>query len=84
MRRTLVQLEEQMYRRLRQEAYRQERSMAAIVRDLIAKGLDDPRPGTGSPRARRFQSVRAGRSRQADASPVSERHDDALASAIKR
>ena len=84
MKRTLVQFEEETYRTLRQRAFREQRSIAAVVRDLVAKGLED-----GPARARRtqvsqFSSVRAGRSRQGRLAPVSEKHDAALAASRDR
>jgi hypothetical protein len=83
MRRTLVQFDEPTYQALRQRAFREERSFSSLVRDLVAKGLttDTARRST---RVRRFESVRAGRSRPGRLSPVSERHDEALAAAFRR
>jgi len=84
MRRTLVQFDEDTYRRLRQRAYRQERSIAAVVREMVAKGL------AGSPARERpttvhhFSSVRAGRSKQGRLAPISENHDAALAAALEK
>jgi plasmid stability protein len=84
MRRTLVQFDEDTYRKLRQHAFRQERSMSSLVREIVAKGLE----GNAGPRKRtqvaQFASVGAGRSRQGRLSPVSEKHDDALASSLKK
>ncbi|OFW00622.1 MAG: hypothetical protein A3I61_12665 [Acidobacteria bacterium RIFCSPLOWO2_02_FULL_68_18] len=83
MKRTLVQFDDDTYRRLRERAFRQQRSMSALVRELVAQGLDEaavrPRPTAIG----QMQSVRAGRSRQDRLSPVSERHDQALAAALK-
>jgi hypothetical protein len=83
MRRTLVQFDESTYQALRQRAFREERSLSSLVRDLVAKGLTVDTP-TRLTRVRRFESVRAGRSRHGRLSPVSERHDEALATAFRR
>ena len=84
MRRTLVQLDEETYRELRQRAFRQERSISSLVREMVIKGLD----GGGSRQRRRrteqFASVGAGRSKQGRLSPVSEKHDAALAATLKK
>jgi plasmid stability protein len=83
MKRLLVQLDERTYQKLRQRAFRQERSMSAIVRDLIVHDVNE---GAGSERptsVTQLASVRAGRSKQARLSPVSERHDEALAAALE-
>jgi predicted transcriptional regulator len=84
MRRTLVQLDEDTYRRLRHLAFRQERSISAVVRDMIARGLAaDWRPARRTT-LDQMKSVRAGRSKQGRLAPVSERHDEALATAFQR
>ena len=83
MRRTLVQFDEDTYRTLRQRAFREERSLSSLVRDLVAKGLA-ANAGERRTHVRQFASVRAGRSKQGPRAPVSERHDDALAVAFRR
>jgi hypothetical protein len=83
MRRTLIQFDEDTYRKLRQRAFRQERSLSSLVRELVEDGLEAP----ARKRARSlrdFSSIAAGRSRQGRSAPVSERHDDALATAFKK
>lgn len=79
MKRTLVQFDDVTYRRLRREAFRQERSMSALVRELVARGLDTTANRPKPTRARQLASVAAGRSKQGALAPVSERHDAALA-----
>ena len=83
MKRTLIQFDEETYRKLRQRAFRQERSVSSLVRELVATGLEG---GAARPRPKRisqFASVRAGRSKQGRLSPVSEKHDQALAAAFR-
>ena len=83
MRRTLVQIDEDTYLKLRQRAFREERSISAVVRELLANGLRSAE-GRGKPTSvGQFTSVRVGRSKQRDAA-VSEHHDEALTSAFDR
>ena len=84
MRRTLVQFDAETYRKLRERAFRQERSMSAVVRELVARGLEEDARPKKPAQARGFASVGAGRSKQAGLSPVSENHDAALAKALER
>jgi plasmid stability protein len=84
MRRTLVQLDEATYRKLRQRAFRQERSISSLVRELVAKGLEGHGARERPTRLSQFSSVRAGRSKQGRLSPVSEKHDEALAAAFEK
>lgn len=79
MKRTIVQLDEGTYRRLRERAFREERSIAAVVREMVAKGLERDARRVRPTHVRQFASVGAGRSRQGRLAPVSERHDEALA-----
>lgn len=79
MKRTLIQLDEETHRKLRLRAFRQARSISSLVREMVAKGLEGQAgPGRRS-RASQFESVGAGRSTQGRLSPVSEKHDAALA-----
>jgi len=79
MRRTLIQFDEQTYGELRKEAFRQERSLSSLVRELVSKGLDRGGAKKRPTRASQFASVGAGRSDQDRSAPVSEHHDAALA-----
>ena len=84
MRRTLIQLDEETYQQLRQQAFRQERSLSSVVRELVVKGLEGDGVRNRPLRVSQFSSVRAGRSKQDRTSPVSERHDEALTEAFER
>lgn len=81
MRRTQVQLDEQTYATLRRLAYERRRSISALVREMLAQSL-----GARKPRHRltlgNFTFIGAGRSEQGKLSPVSERHDEALADSL--
>ncbi len=83
MRRTQIQLDEPTYEALRRRAFEEKRSLSAIIRRLLAEALEGERPRRrGS--LKKFASVGAGHSRQGRLSPVSERHDEALADALER
>lgn len=82
MRRALVQFDEETYRKLRQYAFRHERSISAVVREMVARGLEGNAGRQRPTRVSQFASVRTGRSKQGRLSPVSERHDEALAAAF--
>jgi plasmid stability protein len=84
MKRTLVQFDDETYRRLRERAFRQERSISAVVREMVAKGLEGHAGRERPTRVSQFSSVRAGRSKQGRLSPVSEKHDHALAAAFEK
>jgi hypothetical protein len=84
MRRTLVQFDEETYRKLREQAFRQERSISSVVREFVLRGLEGPTSPQAITRVNQLLSVRAGRSKQRRSSPVSEQHDDALATAFEK
>jgi plasmid stability protein len=84
MKRALVQFDQETYRKLRQRAFRQQRSIASLVREMVSKGLDESDRRAPPARASEFLSVRAGRSKAGRRSAVSEKHDAALADAFKK
>lgn len=84
MKRALVQLDEETYRKLRQRAFRQERSISSVVREMVAKGLAGDAGRERPTHISQFSSVRAGRSKQGTLAPVSEKHDEALATAFEK
>jgi hypothetical protein len=77
MKRTQIQLDERTYEALRRRAYDQKKSMAFVARSLLegALGLSPSQ----KPSIKDFPFVGCGSSDQANLSPVSERHDEALA-----
>jgi hypothetical protein len=78
MRRTLIQLEEATYRRLRQAAFTRQRSVSSLVRECVDREFGTPQTSERAGPVQ-FASIGAGRSRQGRLAPVSERHDEALA-----
>lgn len=83
MRRTQVQLDERTYEMLRREAFERGRSMSSLVREYLARSM-----GSAPSRRRRsikaFTFIGAGHSRQGRLAPVSERHDAAMAEALRK
>lgn len=79
MKRTQIQLDEQTYRKLRDEAHARNTSIAALVREALRKHLSFH----GERRCLAdFTFIGSGRSDQGDLQPVSERHDEALTEAL--
>lgn len=82
MKRTQIQFDERTYEALRRRAFEKGCSISALVREFMARSL-----GTSTakrqPTIRDFTFIGAGRSRQGRLSPVSERHDEALAMTLK-
>jgi hypothetical protein len=77
MKRTQIQIDERTYGALRRRAFREGRSISAVVRECLAVSL-----GLASGRRKTtikdFTFIGAGRSRQEKLSPIPERHDEAL------
>ena len=80
MKRTQIQLDESIYKLARQRAFDERISMAAVVREVLAQYLTTDRAPALTIEDLGFVGV--GSSNQADLSPVSERHDEALEQAL--
>ena len=82
MKRTQVQLEEELFSTLRERAYREHTSVAGIIRSLLHEQL---RPGVVCSTPKRslkdFSFVSAGTSAGKGKKNISELHDEALADA---
>ena len=83
MKRTQVQLEEDTYQLLRHKAFQRGISMSALLREMLREHLE------AEPKQKRksladFGFIAAGQSKQGEYSPVSERHDEALAEEFAR
>ncbi len=81
MKRTQIQLDEDMYEKLRRRAFERGCSISSLVRELLSDSLGTRRPKR-RPTLKDFSFIGAGRSRQGRLSPVSERHDEALEEAV--
>ncbi len=73
-----MQFDEETHRKLRERAFRQERSISSLVREMVAKDLEGGAVRNRPTRVSQFSSVRSGRSKPGRLSPVSENHDEAL------
>ncbi len=82
MKRTQIQLDDETYAAVKRLAYESGRSFSSVVRERLARSFGGHRKRRTS--ARQFPFVGAGRSDQRDLSPVSERHDEAIARALLR
>lgn len=80
MRRTLIQLDEDTYAKLRHRAFEHKRSISSVARELISTGLE-PRKKKLI-RVKDFSFIAAGSSKQGELSPVSARHDEALSEIV--
>ena len=81
MKRAQIQFDDATYAALRRRAYEEHRSISSVVREELAKALIPKKPRKRLT-LKDFPFVGAGRTKQGGQSPVSERHDEALAEAI--
>ena len=83
MGRIQIRIDERTYLALRRRAFERGSSISSLVREILGYSL-----GTLKPKRRTsikdFSFIGAGRSRQGRLSPVSERHDEALAVRISK
>lgn len=77
LKRTLIQLDEDTYDKLRHCAFEKGRSISAVAREILSDALR-PKSRKKRTKVQHFSFVGAGRSRQGRLAPVSERHDEAL------
>ena len=75
--RTQIQLDEATYLLVRQRAHAENKSLAAVVRDALTQYLTSP--GGRAAGMDKFTFIGSGRSEPGGPSPLSERHDEALA-----
>jgi len=81
MKRAQIQFDDATYAALRRRAYEEHRSISSVVREELGKALLPKKPEKRLT-LKDFPFVCAGRTKQGVLSPVSERHDEALAEAI--
>lgn len=80
MKRTQIQLDDETYAAVRRKAYEEHRSISSVVRDALREKFGSK--GKRRLTLRSFPFIGAGGTRQGKLSPVSERHDEALAKAL--
>jgi hypothetical protein len=77
MKRTQIQLEQNVYELLHRRAFQEKRSIAGVIREIIRKEIISSGRSRFSS-IKDFKFIASGKSRQGTLKPVSERHDKAL------
>lgn len=77
MKRAQIQLEEEVYELLRHRAFKEKKSIAGVIREIVRKDISQSDHRLSSP-VKNFRFIGVGRSKQGPLKPVSERHDEAL------
>lgn len=83
MRRAQIQLEEEVYELLRHRAFKEKKSIAGVIREIIKRDISQP-DRHRTPLVKNFVFIGSGRSKQGLLKPVSERHDEALAEVFQK
>jgi predicted DNA-binding protein len=76
MKRTQIQLDEEVYELLRHRAFKEKKSIAGVIREIVEKDISQYDRRSFSVKDFTFIGMR--RSKQGRLRPVSERHDEAL------
>jgi predicted CopG family antitoxin len=77
MKRAQIQIEEEVYELLRHRAFREKKSIAGVIREIVKKDVSKSDRQRNSS-VKDFSFIGASRSKQGSLKPVSERHDEAL------
>jgi len=83
MKRAQIQMDEEVYELLRNRAFKEKKSIAGVIREIVRKDISQSDRHRSSS-AKDFRFIGAGRSKQGPLKPVSERHDEALAEVFKK
>jgi len=83
VKRTQIQLDEEIYELLRHRAFKEKKSIAGVIREIV-KGDISQSDQYRSSSVKDFAFIGAGRSRQGRLRPVSGRHDEALEEAFEK
>jgi len=81
LKRTQIQLDDETYAAVRRKAYEDHRSISSVVREALGEKFGSKK-GKKRLTLASFPFIGAGSTRQGELSPVSERHDQALAEAL--
>lgn len=83
MKRAQIQVEEEVYELLRHRAYKEKKSIAGVIREIVKRDIS--KTSSHHPTSvKDFTFIGRGRSRQGSLKPVSERHDEALEEAFQK
>jgi predicted CopG family antitoxin len=83
MKRAQVQIDEEVYELLRHRAFKEKKSIAGIIREIVKKDISQSDHRRSSS-VKNFKFIGVGRSKQGSLKPVSERHDEALEEAFQK
>jgi hypothetical protein len=83
MKRTQIQLHEEVYELLRHWAFKEKKSIAGVIREIV-KGDMCQSNHYRSSSVKDFAFIGVGRSKQGRLRPVSERYDEALEEAFQK
>jgi hypothetical protein len=83
VKRTQIQLDEEVYELLRHRAFAEKKSIAGVIREIV-KGDMSQSGHHPSSSVKDFAFIGVGRSKQGRLRPVSERHDEALEEAFRK
>ena len=83
MKRAQVQIDEEIYELLRHWAFKEKKSIAGVIREIVKKDISQSDRHRSSS-VKNFKFVGSGRSKQGTLKPVSERHDEALEEAFQK
>jgi predicted CopG family antitoxin len=83
MKRAQVQIDEEVYELLRHRAFKEKKSIAGIIREIVKKDISQSDRRRSSS-VKNFKFIGVGRSKQGSLKPVSERHDEALEEAFQK
>jgi hypothetical protein len=84
MKRAQIQLEEEVYELLRHRAFKEKKSIAGVIREIVDRDIFQSDDRHRSSSAKDFTFIGKGRSKQGSLKPVSERHDEALMEAFQK
>jgi hypothetical protein len=77
MKRTQIQIDEEVYELLRHRAFKEKKSIAGVIREIVKRDISqsDHLPSSSN---KHFRFIGVGRSKQGPIKPISERHDEVL------
>ena len=82
MKRAQIQVEEEVYELLRHRAFKEKKSIAGVIREIVKRDISETDPHRPFS-VKDFTFIGIGRSKQGSLKPVSERHDEALEEAFQ-
>ena len=81
MKRAQIQVEEEVYELLRHRAFKEKKSIAGVIREIVKRDIFQTDPHSAY-LVKDFPFIGKGRSKQGPLKPVSERHDEARLSEV--